>query len=145
METAAPKIALNSSTLEHVGNFAPCGGNKFSAKSHKDAPAFSITQLELTSRVQRVMREFAGNENAVAHLSSALECSPGTAKNYLEGRTTPQGIHDARAMAVVPGYLALKAELAGLQMALDPRHQAKMVAFARWVQMEADNIFGDKE
>lgn len=143
MTPAAPKIAATYEGLN--GNqFAGQGGNNFSAPSHKDLPAFSITQLELTARVQGVMREYAGNENAVSKVSRALECSPGTAKNYLEGRTTPQGIHDARAMAVIPGYLALKMELAGLQTAMDPRHQAKLVAFMRFCQTEADSIFGDR-
>lgn len=139
--TSAPNNAGTYAGL-NGNHFEAHKGNNFSARARKDLPAFSITQLELTERVQRVMREFAGNENAVAKVSMALQCSTGTAKNYLEGRTTPQGIHDARAMAAIPGYFSMKAELAGLQMALDPRHQAKLVAFMRFCQTEADSIFG---
>lgn len=141
MATSAQTSAANYAG-QNGSHFTTHGRNNISPADRKDLPAFSITQLELTERVQGVMREFAGNENAISKVSNALQCSPGTAKNYLEGKTTPQGIYDSRAMAVIPGYLSLKAELAGLQMALDPRHQAKLVAFMRFCQTEADSIFG---
>lgn len=145
MSSAAIKIDQSSSP--YIGkNIDGDRGNNISAVSHKELPAFTITQMELTNKVQAKMREAVGNDpGAVKRLATLLECSPGTAKNYLEGRTTPQGIHDARAMAVIPRYLSMKAELAGLQMALDPRHQAKLVAFMRFCQMEADSIFGKGE
>jgi hypothetical protein len=134
-------LAQSSSVPEDNNFFAP-SRNKFSAHSGK-VLAFSITQSDLTERCQKVMRAHVGNEeNAAKRLARDLACSVGTAKNYLEGRTTPQGIHDARAMAVIPGYLALKAELAGLELALDPRHQAKMVEFMRYCQTYADRVFG---
>lgn len=140
----APTNSAQSYSGLQTGNFAADNNNKFGVVNRKDLPAFSITQKELQDRVQAVMREFAGNEYPIAKLSAALECSTGTAKNYLEGRTTPQGIHDARALAVIPGYLAMKAELAGLQMTLNPRHQAKVIAFMRFCQTEADSIIGEK-
>lgn len=144
MTSAAQNIAGNYGGL-NGNNFGTAHHNNISSKIRKELPAFNITQLELTERVQAVMREFAGNENAVGRVSSALQCSEGTAKNYLEGKTTPRGIYDARALAVIPGYLALKAELAGLQMALDPRHQVKVAEFMRYCQGAADQIFGGAE
>lgn len=153
MSAATAKIAGTYSGLQgnnvpadSAMNMAARARNNISTKSAKDLPAFTITQMELTERCQAVMLAHVGNEiGGPKRLADDLGCSIGTAKNYLEGRTTPAGIHAARAMAVIPGYLALQAELAGLQMALDPRHQAKMVAFARWVQIEADSIFGGAE
>jgi hypothetical protein len=122
-------------------NFATHPGNNISAESAK-VLAFSISQHDYTERVQRVMREFVGpHGDAPKRLANALGCAIGTAKNYLEGRTTPQGIHDKRAIAVIPGYLALTAELAGLEMALDPRHQRRLTEFMRYCAMEADAIF----
>lgn len=144
MTSAAQNIAGNYAGL-NGNNFGAAAHNNISSKIRKELPAFNITQLELTERVQAVMRDFAGNENAVAKITGALQCSDGTAKNYLEGKTTPQGIYDARALAVIPGYLALKAELAGLQMALDPRHQVKVAEFMRYCQGAADQIFGGAE
>jgi hypothetical protein len=141
MTLAAQKIAGSYAGL-NGNNFGAAHHNNISSKIRKDLPAFNITQMELTERVQAVMRDFAGNENAIGKLTNALQCSDGTAKNYLEGKTTPRGIYDARALAVIPGYLSLKAELAGLQMALDPKHQVKMTEFMRYCQQAADQIFG---
>jgi hypothetical protein len=144
MSSAAQKITASYAGM-NGNNFGAAHHNNISAKIRKDLPAFNITQHELTAKVQAVMRDFAGNENAISKLSSALQCSDGTAKNYLEGKTTPQGIYDSRAMAVIPGYLSLKAELAGLEMALDPKHQAKMAEFMRYCQITADQIFGSAQ
>lgn len=142
-QSSAPNNG-GTSSLYRGKNIAAPGDNNFRTKNRKVLPAFSITQHELTSRCQAVMQEHVGNESdAAKRLANDLECSVGTAKNYLDGRTTPQGIHDARAMAVIPGYLKMKAELAGLEMTLDPRHQAKLVAFMRFCQTEADSIFGE--
>jgi hypothetical protein len=139
-------IAETYSGLQQGKNVsAPIRNNNLSPTDRKNLPAFNITQHELTERVQAVMREFAGNENAVAKLSNALQCSPGTAKNYLEGKTTPQGIHDRRALAVIPGYLSLSMELAGLQQVLDPKHQAKMAELMRYCAIQAEKIFGGAE
>jgi hypothetical protein len=139
---SAQKIAATYAGM-NGNNFGAAAHNNISSKIRKELPAFNITQLELTERVQAVMREFAGNENAIGKITSALQCSDGTAKNYLEGKTTPQGIYDARALAVIPGYLSLKAELAGLEMALDPKHQVKVAEFMRYCQQAADKIFGE--
>ena len=141
MTIAAQKITATYAGL-NGNNFGAAAHNNISSKIRKDLPAFNITQMELTERVQAVMRDFAGNENAISKVANALQCSDGTAKNYLEGKTTPQGIYDARALAVIPGYLSLKAELAGLEMALDPKHQVKMQEFMRYCQQAADQIFG---
>lgn len=148
----APRFAPASSQTS-AASYTGLNGNKFAAPARnnispecrKGLPAFSITQMNLGDRVKEVMREFAGNENAIARVEQALECSPGTAKNYLEGKTTPQGIYDLRAMAVIPGYLALKMELAGLEMACDPRHQQKVAEFMRYCTTQADIIFGGGE
>jgi hypothetical protein len=142
VSSAAAKITGSSSP--YLGRNIPAyGGNKVSAKNHNDLPAFSITQHVLTERSQKIMMDFAGNDpGAAKRLARELGCSIGTAKNYLEGRTTPSGIHDIRAMAVIPGWLNHKAEMAGVEMALDPDRQAKMVAFLRYAQVEAEKIFG---
>lgn len=143
MSLSTTKNAETISAPESAGTFSASGANNFRAENHKDLPAFTITQMALTDRVQAVMRSAVGNDpGAVKRLANMLECSPGTAKNYLEGKTTPQGIHDARAMAVIPRYLALKLELAGQRAALDPAHQANLSAFMRYCQIEADRIFG---
>lgn len=133
--SAASYAGLNAT------NFAPGYHNKISTEYRKELPAFTLTNHERTARIQAVMREFAGNENAIAKLASALQCSEGSAKNYLEGKSTPSGQYDDRALAVIPGYLSLKAEMSGLQMELDPRHQQKVAEFMRYCTTQADKIF----
>lgn len=146
--SAAATSALQTAqsySPDRANNFSTPRRNNFSAENGK-VLAFTISQADLTDRVQKTMQEFVGYQgDAVKRLAGALECSLGTAKNYLEGRTTPQGIHDARAMAVIPGYLALKAELAGLEMTLDPRHQEKLTQFMRYCAMQAEQIFSKSE
>lgn len=142
MSAATAKIVGSSSP--YVGKNIPAyRDNNISAGNHKDLPAFSITQHVLTEKSQAIMKDFVGNDpGAAKKLARELGCSIGTAKNYLEGRTTPSGIHDIRAMAVIPGWFSHKAEMAGVEMVLDPDRQAKMAAFLRYAQIEAEKIFG---
>lgn len=116
--------------------------NKYLASTGK-VLAFNINTEERTARIQKVMQEFGGYEgDAVKRIQCALECSSGTAKNYLNGDSTPSGVYDERAMAVIPGYFEVKAELAGLRMELDPRHQRKLAEFMRYCSIQAESIFG---
>lgn len=142
MGTAALKIAETYSVPPSKNFNAEPVNNNISADTAK-VLAFTITQQEYTERVQARMRSYAGPNDAAKKLARDLGCSIGTAKNYLEGRTTPSGIHDLRAMAVIPGYLSLKAELSGIEMALDPKHQAKVAEFMRYCAMASDKIFGE--
>lgn len=143
--TAVSTTKISGSSSPYIGKNIPAySGNNLSAESHKDLPAFSITQHVLTERSQAIMVAHVGNDpGAAKRLARTLGCSIGTAKNYLEGRTTPSGIHDIRAMAVIPGWFAHKAEMAGVEMVLDPARQAKMAAFLRYASIEAEKIFGD--
>lgn len=135
---------LSGSSSPYTGKNIPAyGGNNLSADSHKDLPAFSITQHILTEKSQAIMLDFVGNDpGAAKRLARKLGCSIGTAKNYLEGRTTPSGIHDIRAMAVIPGWFDHKAEMAGVEMVVNSQRQAKMAAFLRYASIEAEKIFG---
>lgn len=148
MTSAALKTAQDSAVPVDSNIAGNDGANFFTQRSNNiSAPtakalAFTITQQEYTARVQERMRAHAGVNDAAKKLARDLGCSLGTAKNYLEGRTTPSGIHDIRAMAVIPGYLALKAELSGLEMTLDPRHQARMAEFMRYCAGASEQLFG---
>lgn len=90
------------------------------------AEAFTITQDEYTQRVQRAMHEEAGDGPGKAkRLAKKLECNQKTVQNWLDGKTTPSGILDRRALNKLPIYAALAREIAALELALDPRLQAK--------------------
>lgn len=146
MGSAALNIAENSQP--ELGNIFPARHNSnFSAENRKGLPeAFSISQMDLTERCRRVMVADVGNDpGAVKRLARKLGCSIGTAKNYLEGRTTPRDVYDARAIAVIPGYYKMKMELAGRAMELDPSYQARLVAFVRDTMLAGDKIFGGND
>lgn len=89
--------------------------------------AFTITQAEYQRRVTAAFREEVGfGPGAAKVLAAKVECNDRTAKSWLDGKTTPHGILDRRAMARVPAYDALTREIAGLQADMDPRLQAKL-------------------
>lgn len=140
----ATSAAMNAgSSSAYVGKkFEPASDNNISADGD-NVLAFTITQEEYTSRVQAAMVEsVAGTDSPSKRLARTLGCSIGTAKNYLEGRTTPSGIHDMRAMAVIPGYRALKLEIAGISQAVDARHHQKVAEFMKFCAEQAPKIFG---
>ncbi len=96
--------------------------------------AYSITHGDWLKAVQKVMREHVGEgPGGAKKLAELLECSPRTAENYLLGRTTPAGVMDLRCLNAIPGYAALKRELAEMEMNLDPRVQAKLQELAQLV------------
>src|SRR5690348_17067069 len=101
---------MSGSSSPYLGKNIPAyRSNNMLSENHKDLPAFSITQHVLTERSQAIMMDFVGNDpGAAKRLARELGCSIGTAKNYLEGRTTPSGIHDIRACAVIPGWFKHK-------------------------------------
>lgn len=88
--------------------------------------AFTITQAEYTKRVQRAMHEEAGDGPGKAkRIAVKLECNEKTVQNWLDGKTTPSGILDRRALNKLPIYAALMREIAAMELDLDPRLQAK--------------------
>jgi hypothetical protein len=96
--------------------------------------AYSISQGDWLKRVSKVMREHTGNRPGAAKaLADEIECSEKTTQNWLDGRNAPQGILDLRCMHAIPGYAALKRELADMELNLDPRVQAKMQELAQLV------------
>lgn len=104
--------------------------------------AFSITQGDWVKSVQRVLREHVGDRpHAAKALARIIECSERTSQNWLDGRNAPVGILDLRCMHAIPGYAALKREVAAMESALDPRLQAKLVEMARFVSLYGDNLF----
>ncbi len=110
------------------------------------ALAFTITHGDWLKEVQRVMREHVGEgPGGAKKLADIIKCSPRTAENYLLGRTTPSGVLDLRCLNKIPGYAALKRELADMETNLDPRIQAKFAELARAVAMYGDNLFGDAD
>lgn len=108
--------------------------------------AYSITHLELAERSKRAFRDFAGEgSQAASTVAEALECSKATAKNYLNGRNVPSGVHDLRALHAIPHYAAMKRELAAMEMDHDPRLQAKFNEFVKYVLDYGEKTFdGEK-
>lgn len=146
MKTASTN-SVESSARYQGKNLPPIGGNKISAENRKGLPeAFSITQEEFTLRIRDVMlADVGGDPGATKRLARKLGCSIGTAKNYLEGRSTPQGLYDLRAIAKVPGYLSAKTQMAGVGMTIDPVHQAKVADFMRYCADQAGELFGAQQ
>lgn len=88
--------------------------------------AFTITQAEYTKRVQRAMHAEAGDGPGKAkRIATKLECNEKTVQNWLDGKTTPSGILDRRALNKLPIYAAIVREIAAMEADLDPRLQAK--------------------
>jgi len=96
---------------------------KFSSAETKPR-AFRMTQGEWRKESRAAFRAYTKNKAKPSHvLAEILECNPKTAQSWLDGDSTPAGILDLRAMALIPEYAALKRKLANQESALDPRVQ----------------------
>jgi hypothetical protein len=85
-----------------------------------------MTQAEYTKRIQRAMHDEAGDGPGKAkRIAVKLECNEKTVQNWLDGKTTPSGILDRRALNKLPIYAAIVREIAAMEADLDPRLQAK--------------------
>lgn len=108
-------------------------------QSGRNVRAYTITQLEYQARVQGAMREYVGpGPGGAKKIASEIECNEKTAQNWLDGKTTPSGILDLRAMNAIPTYAALKREIAGMETDMDPRVQAKLHELYRMTLQLAD-------
>lgn len=98
----------------------------------RNVRAYTITQGDWLKLTQIAMRDHVGNSPGGAKkLASELECSEKTAQNWLDGKTSPSGILDLRAMHAIPEYAALKREIAAMETDMDPRLQAKLMELYR--------------
>lgn len=105
--------------------FSGLNGGNLSVENGRPR-AFRLTQREYRSLVSEAFRAHVGVRPGGAQvISDAVECSPKTAQSWLDGESTPAGILDKRALAVIPSYAALTREIAAMQTDLDPRLQAK--------------------
>lgn len=121
--------SLSASTAE--GLSVPHDRERIGRNDRRDTSrnvrAFTITQGELLELTQEAFREHVGpGPGGAKKIAGVVECSEKTAQNWLDGKTTPSGILDLRAMHAIPAYAALKREIAQLEMDLDPRLQAKL-------------------
>lgn len=120
-----PSLSRGTCEGTNVHNREKMAGN-FRANSARKCPAFEITHGDYLKLVQDRMRQFAGHgPEAAKKISQVIECSPKTARSWLDGETAPSGILDLRAMNKIPAYAALKNEIAAMESNLDPRLQAK--------------------
>lgn len=117
----------NVSKGNNMGKSSSQNAGKLLSESDGNILAFTITQAEYQRRVTLAFREEVGfGPGAAKNLADKIECNDRTAKSWLDGKTTPHGILDRRAMARVPSYAALAREIAGMQENMDPRLQAKL-------------------
>lgn len=85
------------------------------------APAFAMTQGQYQETVSNVLRvAFGRQRHAVKQLARTAGTSASTAKNWLEGRSTPIGLHMLRLMATVPELQAEVRRLTAMEADLDP-------------------------
>lgn len=96
--------------------------------------AYTISQGDWLKRVSKVMRAHTGDRPGAAKvLADEVQCSEKTTQNWLDGRNAPTGVLDLRCMHAIPGYAALKREIAAMESDLDPRVQAKLSELAQLI------------
>jgi hypothetical protein len=99
------------------------GGRNFRSGSDQQmtALALEIGQGEYTTIVRDSLRRaFGAERHAVKRLASVANSNERTAKNWLDGRATPGGLHLLRLMATVPGFQAEIRRLTGMAADCDP-------------------------
>jgi hypothetical protein len=98
-------------------------------------PAYTITQGDWLKKSQAAMLAFVGEDRSGAKkISDALDCSPRTAENYLQGRTAPSGIHFLRALAAIPEFEAEVRRLSAMQADMDPEFDRAAMALLQVYQ-----------
>lgn len=84
-------------------------------------PIFAINQGEYTDRVRGALQTAFGRlGHPVKHLAKCADVNITTAKNWLDGRSTPQGLHLLRLFAMVPELQAEVRRLTGMMADGDP-------------------------
>jgi hypothetical protein len=102
------------------------GQKTYGAGAHKMSaaialPIFQINQGQFTERVRTALvLHFSRERNAHKRLAERADVNVGTAKNWLEGRSVPQGLHLLRLMATVPELQAEVRRLCAMEADCDP-------------------------
>lgn len=106
------------------------GGRIFRPKTDQLMPtalAFEIGQNEYTGLVRDALQRAFGRErHAIKRLATVANSNERTAKNWLEGRATPGGLHMLRLMATVPEFQAEVRRLTGMQSDMDPEFEREL-------------------
>lgn len=90
-------------------------------------PIFQINQGQFTERVKTALvLHFSRERNAHKRLAERADVNLGTAKNWLEGRSVPQGLHLLRLMATVPELGAEMRRLTGMMSDMDPEFEREL-------------------
>lgn len=116
------------------------GRNFRSGKDHAmTALALEIGQNEYTEIVRDALRRAFGRErHAIKRLAGAANSNERTAKNWLEGKATPGGLHMLRLMATVPEFQAEVRRLTGMQADMDPEFERELHGLIRAYQRVRD-------
>lgn len=84
-------------------------------------PIFEINQGQYTERVRGALQmAFARFGHPVKQLARCADVNITTAKNWWEGKSTPQGLHLLRLFATVPELQAEVRRLTGMMADGDP-------------------------
>lgn len=88
------------------------------------APIFELTQQEYGARVCGVIKRCAANENKpAAWLAVVAGCTVGTAQNWLDGTSTPNGLYLTRLRSQLPELAAELRRLETMEAELHPDAQ----------------------
>lgn len=95
-------------------------GHKMSAVAAA-LPIYQINQGELTQKLRgALVLAFSRERHPVKRLAEVADTNVATAKNWLEGRSTPQALQLLRLMATVPEFQAEVRKLTAMEADMDP-------------------------
>ena len=102
------------------------------------APVFDLDQFQYQSFVTTwLRREVANDRSPVKSAAQVAGAGLGTAKNWLNGTATPNGLHLARLRASYPRFDAELRRLEGMERDLDPMFQRALNEFIQRVKEQS--------
>ena len=94
------------------------------------APIFELDQFQYQSFVTTWLRkEVANDRSPTKTLMRVAGAAHGTAKNWLQGTATPNGLHLARLRASYPQFNSELRKLEGMERDLDPMFERALNEF----------------
>ena len=94
------------------------------------APVFAIDQFQFQSFVTTWLRREVANDRSPTKTTARVAGSAiGTAKKWLDGTSTPNGLHLARLRAAFPAFRAELDKIEGMERELDPMFERALQEF----------------